>query len=89
MSNQKKIIKNLSETLSREFEKEYHDNSKKNSQFIKDAIILYIEQKKKVEYLEKMKKGVNFLATCSNCFQKWASFKLCMNLPIVCGHLRS
>ncbi|OPJ65102.1 CopG family transcriptional regulator [Clostridium oryzae] len=57
MSSQKKMIKNLSETLSREFEKERHDNGKKNSQFIKEAIILYIEQRKKIEYLEKMKKG--------------------------------
>lgn len=61
MSISKKVVVNLSEVLSDKFNRElidnYKKNSKKRSKFIKEAIILYSEGKKKSDYIEKMKKG--------------------------------
>lgn len=57
MSSSKRLVVNLTETLSKEFEKKLSEKGKKSSQLIRDAIIVYIEERKKVEYIESMKKG--------------------------------
>ena len=57
MSSSKRLVVNLSETLSNEFNKALKEDNKKKSQFIRDAIILYIEERKKLEYIENMKRG--------------------------------
>ncbi|HCW04861.1 MAG TPA: CopG family transcriptional regulator [Clostridium sp.] len=57
MSGSKRLVVNLSETLERHLEKKSEEKGKKNSQYIKDAIILYIEERKKNEYIDRMKKG--------------------------------
>ncbi|WP_163193760.1 CopG family transcriptional regulator [Clostridium thermarum] len=57
MSGSKRLVVNLSETLNRELKGKIEEKGKKNSQFIRDAIILYIEERKKTEYIERMKKG--------------------------------
>lgn len=57
MSDSKKLVVNLSETLNNEFNKALKEDSKKRSQFIREAIILYIEERKKQIKLDEMKKG--------------------------------
>jgi CopG family transcriptional regulator/antitoxin EndoAI len=57
MSSSKKLIVNLSETLCREFDNALKEDSKKRSEFIREAIILYIEEKKRLSLAEKMKEG--------------------------------
>jgi Predicted transcriptional regulators containing the CopG/Arc/MetJ DNA-binding domain and a metal-binding domain len=57
MSSSKKLVVNLSETLSNEFNKTLKEDNKKKSQFIQDAIILYIEERNKLKLVENMKKG--------------------------------
>ena len=57
MSSSKKLVVNLSDTLYEEFNKALKEDCKKRSEFIKEAIILYIEQRKRLSLLEEMKKG--------------------------------
>ncbi|MCM1988461.1 CopG family transcriptional regulator [Oceanirhabdus seepicola] len=57
MSQNKKLVVNLSETLYNEFNEALKLDSKKRNEFIKEAIILYIEEKKKIAQTEKMKTG--------------------------------
>lgn len=57
MSSSKRLVVNLTETLSNEFDSALKEDNKKKSQFIKDAIILYIEERKKIKNIEDMKKG--------------------------------
>ena len=55
MSGSKRLVVNLSETLGRQLEKK--KRKAKSSQYIKDAIILYIEERKKNEFIDRMRKG--------------------------------
>jgi CopG family transcriptional regulator / antitoxin EndoAI len=57
MSSSKRLVVNLTETLSNEFDRALKEDHKKKSQFIRDAIILYIEERKKLKYIDDMKKG--------------------------------
>jgi CopG family transcriptional regulator/antitoxin EndoAI len=57
MSKNKKLSENLSQTLIEEFNNALKEDNKKNSQFIRDAIILYNEEKNKMQFIEQMKKG--------------------------------
>ncbi|MDP4145077.1 MAG: CopG family transcriptional regulator [Bacillota bacterium] len=57
MSSSKRLVVNLSETLCNEFDEALKEDCKKRSEFIKEAIILYIEEKKKLNYIDRMKKG--------------------------------
>ena len=47
MSGSKRLVVKLSETLERHLEKKSEEKGK-NSQYIKDAIILYIEERKRM-----------------------------------------
>ena len=62
MSSSKRLVVNLSEALSNEFNRILKEDNKKKSQFIREAIILYIEERKKLEYIENMKKGYEEMA---------------------------
>lgn len=57
MAGSKRVGINLSETLNNEFNKTLKEDSKKRSEFIRELIILYIEDKKKLREIEQMKKG--------------------------------
>lgn len=57
MSNPKKLKINLLDTQNEEFNKALKENYKKRSEFIKEAVILYREQKKKLSFVDEMKKG--------------------------------
>ncbi|WP_027625184.1 CopG family ribbon-helix-helix protein [Clostridium lundense] len=57
MSSSKRLVVNLSETLNNEFNKALKEDSKKRSEFIREVIILYIEEKKRLKEMEQMKKG--------------------------------
>lgn len=57
MSSSKRLVVNLSETLNNEFNKALKEDSKKRSEFIREVIILYIEEKKRLKEVEQMKKG--------------------------------
>lgn len=57
MSSSKRLVVNLSGTLCSEFDKALKEDCKKRSEFIREAIILYIEEKKKINFIEAMKEG--------------------------------
>ena len=57
MSTSKKLVVNLSEALYIEFNKALKKDSKKRSEFFREAIILYIEEKKRLNYIDEMKQG--------------------------------
>lgn len=57
MSDSKRLVVNLSEKLCSEFDRALREDSKKRSEFIREAIILYIEEKKKMRSIEEMKQG--------------------------------
>jgi CopG family transcriptional regulator/antitoxin EndoAI len=62
MSSSRKLVVNLSDTLFNEFDKALSQDCKKRSEFIREAIILYIEEKKKLILIEEMKKGYTEMA---------------------------
>jgi CopG family transcriptional regulator/antitoxin EndoAI len=57
MSESKKLVISLSDTLCSEFDEALKQDCKKRSEFIREAIILYIEEKKKIHLIEEMKNG--------------------------------
>lgn len=57
MSSSKKLVVNLSEALCNEFDNALKEDCKKRSEFIREAIILYIEEKKKLNEISQMGKG--------------------------------
>jgi len=62
MSNSKRLVVNLSETLYNEFNKALQEDCKKRSEFIREAIILYIKEKKRLNIIEQMEKGYKEMA---------------------------
>lgn len=62
MSSSKRLVVNLSESLYNEFNSTLEKDCKKRSEFIRDAIILYIEEKKRLSFIEAMKKGYSEMA---------------------------
>lgn len=57
MAGSKRVGIGLSKTLNNEFNKTLKEDSKKRSEFIRELIILYIEDKKRLREIEQMKKG--------------------------------
>lgn len=57
MSSSKKLMTNLSKELNEEFRRNFKKKYKKKSEFIKDTLILYIEDKKKLSKIDEIKKG--------------------------------
>lgn len=57
MCNQKELILQLSSSFCNEINEAYEKNNIKSSEFIDDNVILYIEEKKYLSYIEKMKQG--------------------------------
>jgi CopG family transcriptional regulator/antitoxin EndoAI len=57
MSTSKKLVVNLSQRLYIEFNKVLQKDYKKRSEFFREAVILYIEEKKKLCYIDEMKRG--------------------------------
>lgn len=57
MSNSKRLVINISERLCSEFDEALKEDRKKRSEFIREAIILYIEKKKKLDQAEDIKRG--------------------------------
>lgn len=53
----KRLVVNLSETLYNELNETLKKNSKKKSEFIAEALILYIEEIKKINLIDQMKNG--------------------------------
>jgi CopG family transcriptional regulator/antitoxin EndoAI len=57
MASCKKLVVNLNESLYNEFNKALEEDCKKRSEFIREAIILYIEEKKRHNIMDAMRKG--------------------------------
>ena len=57
MSTSKKLVINISKTLYTEFNKTLKKDYKKRSESFREAIILYIEEKKRLSYIDEMKQG--------------------------------
>ncbi|MBP2033499.1 CopG family transcriptional regulator/antitoxin EndoAI [Clostridium algifaecis] len=62
MSNSKRLVVSLSETLYDEFNRALKKDCKKRSEFIKEAIILYIRDKKRLDNISYMEKGYREMA---------------------------
>lgn len=62
MAESKKIVVNLPETMLKEFDEILRQDNKNRSEFIRDAIILYIEEEKKHRLREKLKRGYQEMA---------------------------
>ena len=60
--SRKRLVINLSETLNNELDKILKKNNKKKSEFIREAVILYIEETKKLDFQEQMKYGYEEMA---------------------------
>jgi flagellar basal body rod protein FlgG len=57
MAESKKIVVNLPESMLKEFDEILRKDNKNRSEFIREAIILYIEEKRKFKVREMMKTG--------------------------------
>ena len=57
MAESKKIVVNLPETVVSEFDEILKKDIKNRSEFIREAIIVYIEERKKYRFRDKMKSG--------------------------------
>lgn len=57
MSALKRLRVGLSDTQWSEFDAALREDSKKRSEFIREAIILYIEEKKRMRSIEEIKQG--------------------------------
>lgn len=62
MSNSKRLVVSLSDTLYDEFNSALKEDCKKRSEFIKEAIILYIRDKKRLDNISRMEKGYREMA---------------------------
>jgi CopG family transcriptional regulator/antitoxin EndoAI len=62
MAESKKIIVNLPESMLKEFDEILKKDNKNRSEFIREAIILYIEEKKKLRLREKLRVGYTEMA---------------------------
>ncbi|PRR86354.1 hypothetical protein CLLU_06700 [Clostridium luticellarii] len=62
MSNSKRLVIDLSETLYNEFNKALKEDCKKRSEFIREVIILYISEKKRLNEISEMEKGYREMA---------------------------
>lgn len=62
MSGSKKVVVNLSEKVFDDFNKALEKDCKKKSEFIRDAIILYIKERKKFDISNQMQKGYTEMA---------------------------
>ena len=62
MSGTKRLVINLSEALCNEFDRALNEDSKKRSEFIEEAIILYIEEKKRLSKINELVKGYTEMA---------------------------
>lgn len=62
MSTSRKLVINLSETLYNEFNKALKEDCKKRSEFIREVIILYISEKKRLNKISEMEKGYREMA---------------------------
>ncbi|MFX0549411.1 ribbon-helix-helix domain-containing protein [Hathewaya histolytica] len=60
--SRKRLVISLSETLNNELNEVIKKNNIKKSKFIREAIILYIEETKKLKLQEQMKKGYEEMA---------------------------
>jgi len=57
MCSQKELILELSKSFCKDINEAYEKNNIKSSEFIEDNLMLYIEEKKYLSYIERMKQG--------------------------------
>jgi CopG family transcriptional regulator/antitoxin EndoAI len=57
MSDSKRLVVNLSETLSNEFGEVLNKEAKKRSELFREAIVLYIEERKKLSIIDELANG--------------------------------
>ena len=62
MSGSKRVVVNVSDKLFNDFNKDLEKDCKKKSEFIREAIILYIEEKKKLSEMEELAIGYSEMA---------------------------
>jgi CopG family transcriptional regulator/antitoxin EndoAI len=57
MTDSKRLVVNLSEALYNELDETLNKKCKKRSEFFREAIVLYIEEKKKLSEIDELAKG--------------------------------
>ena len=83
MAGSKKIVVNLPETMLKEFDETLGKDNKNRSEFIMDAIILYIEEKRKYKLRERLRVGYMEMAKLN---QEVAEFGFAMDLWDLCEY---
>jgi CopG family transcriptional regulator/antitoxin EndoAI len=83
MAESKKIEVDLPENMLKEFDEILEKDNKNRSEFIRDAIILYIEEKKKYRIRERMKKGYQEMSKLN---QEIAEFGFAMDICDMCEY---
>ena len=83
MAESKKIVIKLPEGMLREFDEILSKDNKNRSEFIMDAIILYIEEKKKYKLRERLRVGYMEMAKLN---QEIAEFGFAMDLSDLCEY---
>jgi CopG family transcriptional regulator / antitoxin EndoAI len=83
MPESKKIIINLPDNILVEFDEILSKDNRNRSEFIRDAIILYIEERKKLRFKEKLKSGYIEMSILN---QEIAEFGFAMDLRDLCEY---
>jgi CopG family transcriptional regulator/antitoxin EndoAI len=83
MAESKKIVVNLPESMLKEFDEILRKDNKNRSEFIREAIILYIEEKRKFKVREMMKTGY---LEMSNLSQEIAEFGFALDISNLCEY---
>ncbi|HBM79438.1 MAG: CopG family transcriptional regulator [Clostridiales bacterium] len=83
MAESKKIEVNLPESILRECDEILNKDNKNISEFIKDAVIVYIEERKRYRIRETMKNGYIEMSKVN---QEIAEFGFAMDLSDLCEY---
>jgi len=83
MTDLKKIVVNLPESLLDECDEILNKDNKNISEFIREAIILYIEERKRYRVRERMKTGYMEMSKVN---QEIAEFGFAIDIYDLCGY---
>lgn len=83
MAESKKIVVNLPDNVLEECNEILSKDNKNISEFIREAVILYIEERKRYRLRERMKNGYTEMAQIN---QEIAEFGFAIDLCDLCGY---
>lgn len=83
MAESKKIVIDLPENMLQEFDDVLKKDNKNRSEFIREAIILYIEEKKRYRFRERLKAGYQEMSQLN---EEIAEFGFAMDICDLCEY---